>query len=168
MSPLTNKFVEVPISVMVPPRMEAYESGISTFEGWILFSIAHFCRKGRKRVTNGVLLMKAEAVLTGTMIRNNAPGTVLLLLRNLPAASCISPLFETAAPAINKRATVWTLVLEKPDKASPAGRMPLTIKRARVEKTVISAGSHSLTRTKNMMASNTQRTAAEKGIGNSP
>jgi hypothetical protein len=153
---------------MVPPRMDAYERGISTFEGCIRFSIAHFCRKGRKRVTKGVLFMKAEAVLTGTMIRNKAPDTVLLLLRNLPAKSWISPLFETADPTMNKRATVWTLVLEKPDNASAAGRMPLTIKRARVENKVISAGSHSLTRTKNMNASKTQRTAAEKGIDNSP
>ena len=43
--PLTTRFVDVPISVQVPPRIARYESGISSFEGETLVSPAPVDRR---------------------------------------------------------------------------------------------------------------------------
>jgi hypothetical protein len=53
--------VEVPISVQVPAKMEAYEIGIKNFEGLKFSSQLRPRIMGIKRTTTGVLLIKAEA-----------------------------------------------------------------------------------------------------------
>src|SRR3546814_2757730 len=53
-------FVEVPISVVVPPKMLAKESGISSLDGAMSSVRARLITTGVRITTTGVLLMKAE------------------------------------------------------------------------------------------------------------
>ena len=56
--------VEVPMSVQVPPRMEAKESGISSLEGDRPRAAASEIMMGMNTTTTGVLLMNAEISAT--------------------------------------------------------------------------------------------------------
>ena len=58
--PLTIRLVLVPINVTQPPKMAAYDSGISSLEGATLFSFDHELTYGIIIATKGVLLKNAE------------------------------------------------------------------------------------------------------------
>jgi hypothetical protein len=54
---LARMFVAVPMSVRVPPSIEAYESGMRSFEGETWLSSARSVTIGMNIATTGVLLM---------------------------------------------------------------------------------------------------------------
>jgi hypothetical protein len=59
-SELTRIFEEVPISVQLPPSIEAKEMGMRNFDG-LRFIFVHTVRTaGINTTTTGVLLMKAD------------------------------------------------------------------------------------------------------------
>ena len=71
---LTSKFVEVPIKVQHPPRMEAKESGMSSLDGLMFRLAARPVTMGRKSKTTGVLLTNAEVNATrGRRTRRMGP-----------------------------------------------------------------------------------------------
>ena len=67
-SPATSRFVLVPMSVVMPPTMEAYESGIISFDGDTPALSHQACTRGISIATSGVLLRKAESVAVVSMI----------------------------------------------------------------------------------------------------
>jgi hypothetical protein len=54
---LASRFVDVPISVSVPPRIAAYDSGNRSFDGESLLCSARSEIIGMNTATTGVLLM---------------------------------------------------------------------------------------------------------------
>mgnify|MGYP007104205684 CR=1 FL=1 len=58
----------LPTSVHTPPNCEAYESGISIFEGDCRIAVDAAMTKGRKTATIAVLLMKAEVAAASSII----------------------------------------------------------------------------------------------------
>jgi hypothetical protein len=57
----TSRLVDVPISVVVPPRTQTYDKGISNFLGLTLIAWARRMMIGIMTTTTGVLFMNAEA-----------------------------------------------------------------------------------------------------------
>ena len=53
-------FVDVPISVSMPPNVGAYESAMSSFEGEVSPSWARLVTIGNRMATAAVLLMNSE------------------------------------------------------------------------------------------------------------
>ena len=68
--PLASRLVLVPSSVQVPPNIDAYESGISSFEEAIPISRESVSTTGINTMTTGVLLIKAETAATPITIMN--------------------------------------------------------------------------------------------------
>jgi hypothetical protein len=60
MSPETRRFVDVPIRVVIPPRIAANESGIRSFDTGIPVFMLHTCSLGISMATIGVLFRKAD------------------------------------------------------------------------------------------------------------
>ena len=58
----------VPIKVILPPRREAKESGMSSFEGGILAWRATLTTAGRRMATAPMLFIKADMVPTVNMM----------------------------------------------------------------------------------------------------
>ena len=67
--PSTTRFVDVPISVHVPPRMDAKDSGMKSCALCTPILCAHFCNIGIMIATTGVLFRNAETNAMGTMRR---------------------------------------------------------------------------------------------------
>ena len=79
-SPLTATFVEVPINVQVPPRIDAKQTGISSFDGLVL----------SLRATDIVGPMKSDVTAVLFMNPDRPPTTVIVVRSNLfvlPAAT---------------------------------------------------------------------------------
>ena len=68
--PCTTRLVDVPINVHIPPRMVAYDKGISSFVAGTFIRSAQRFTIGAKMTTIGVLLRNAEVKLTAGSIRN--------------------------------------------------------------------------------------------------
>lgn len=62
--PCTTRLVDVPINVHIPPRMVAYDNGISSFVAGTFMRSAQRFTIGAKITTIGVLLRNAEVKLT--------------------------------------------------------------------------------------------------------
>ena len=94
-SPDTTRFVEVPITVSVPPRMVAKLIGIRYHEaGWSRFS-AQSATCGASIATIGVLFRNADAAAVGRAGAACAPP--YLPLPSVAAISgCSAPVFSTA------------------------------------------------------------------------
>ena len=69
--PLTRMFVEVPIRVHMPPKMEAKERGISIFAGLIPAAYEIWITTGMNTATTGVLLTKAEIRAMSSIIQTS-------------------------------------------------------------------------------------------------
>jgi hypothetical protein len=70
MKPLTATFVEVPISVHVPPSIEAKASGINNLDGLILAVFATPITGGIKIAVAVVLFINEEMALIITITAN--------------------------------------------------------------------------------------------------
>ena len=68
--PCTTRLVLVPISVQTPPRIVAYERGMSSFVAAMPCRSAQRLIMGAKMTTTGVLLRKAEMKATTGNIRD--------------------------------------------------------------------------------------------------
>ena len=68
--PSTTRLVLVPMSVHVPPRMEAKDRGMNSCALGMLHLRAHFCTMGTMMATTGVLLRKAETMAMGTVAQS--------------------------------------------------------------------------------------------------
>ena len=67
-TPSTRILVEVPISVVVPPKIAAKDNGIRSFDGAMLIALASRMATGIRMITTGVLLMKAERKMTAAIM----------------------------------------------------------------------------------------------------
>ena len=72
-----TKFVDVPINVHVPPRMDANDNGMNNCAGAILHFLLHFCTIGIMIATTGVLFKNALTAAIGTINRACAAAAVL-------------------------------------------------------------------------------------------
>src|SRR5699024_8259055 len=63
--PWTTRFVDVPINVIIPPRIVAYDKGSKNFEASYQRSIHHLFRIGVNVATIGVLFRNAESTEVG-------------------------------------------------------------------------------------------------------
>ena len=70
-NPLASMFVLVPSKVQVPPKIDAYDSGIKSLEGLIDIARAWLNNTGSSITTTGVLLTKADAKPTVKTSKNN-------------------------------------------------------------------------------------------------
>ena len=70
--PSTTKFVDVPISVHVPPKIELNDSGMNNCADEILHFRDHFCTIGIMIATTGVLFKNALTTAIGTINRSCA------------------------------------------------------------------------------------------------
>ena len=70
--PLTTRFVLVPTSVHMPPKIAAKLNGIMSFDGLIRSPRAQSLTTGMNMATTGMLLRNALMAMTGPMSRANA------------------------------------------------------------------------------------------------
>lgn len=70
--PATTRFVDVPIRVMVPPRMDANDSGMKRWPGARPAFLLQLVMMGISTKTTGELFMNAEITNTGRTIRTRA------------------------------------------------------------------------------------------------
>mmetsp|Transcript_26954 Transcript_26954/g.39911 ORF Transcript_26954/g.39911 Transcript_26954/m.39911 type:complete len:346 (+) Transcript_26954:1811-2848(+) len=89
--PTTTRFVDVPINVQVPPRMDAKLNGISNCCGLTPIFFPHRCTIGIMTTTTGVLLRKALTMAIGSMSLSCAPAALL-------GRPSIFPMYQSRAP----------------------------------------------------------------------
>ena len=144
----------MPISVVVPPRMLAKESGISSREGAIDSERASTMATGVKIATTGVLLMKAEMTMTRkAMAMRAAVGDRPPTRDTMLPARSTSPVRSRAALSTNSAATVIGPLLLNTPRASRALRMPLA--RSTLSATIATTSGVSRSRTKPRTTSTT-------------
>src|SRR5690606_16042939 len=126
--PLTAIFVDVPISVQVPPRMEANATGIKTFEG-LRSSFLHIPITGP--ITNAVtvvLFIKAESAPVTSIVYPTK--RVLLFTTFIICEPTLSnkPVSESAPEMIKMDAKMIMKSLLKPSNASVGVIIPVSAK----------------------------------------
>src|SRR5688572_25977185 len=131
-------FVEVPITVQVPPKIEANATGINIFEGLSL-SFLHILTTGATYIAvTVVLFMKAEVKLTVDMMYvGNHRIRLLGILMKLSPIISKTPAFCMAAPTTKIDASMIIKSLPNPLNASAGVRIPSevnTMRRAMVIK----------------------------------
>ncbi len=155
-------FVEVPMTVRVPPSIEANESGMRSFDGEVLPLCARSATTGTRMATTGVLLMNPD---TGPVTLMVAASCFVWLL---PAYSAIFrpmcwtiPVRLTPVLKMSIANTVMVAGLAKPESPS-CGVICVhgssTIRRTITTMAVTSMGSHSVankTRERKMSAKTT-------------
>jgi hypothetical protein len=75
--PSTTKFVDVPMSVHVPPKIELNDNGMNNCADEILHFLLHFCTMGIMIATTGVLFKNALTTAIGTINRICASAALL-------------------------------------------------------------------------------------------
>ena len=124
------RFVLVPMSVHMPPRIAAYESGMSRRDAARWMRRDQSDTSGSRIVTMGVLLRKALATVTGIMRR------ICALIRRFGqpsrgrTAAARMPVSPRPAATTNMAATVTMPSLEKPASAAPGVTIPPTMSTA--------------------------------------
>ena len=79
-APEINKFVLLPINVVMPPKIEAYDNGIITLLADILSFLATSLNIGMKITTTGVLFINALMITTMNKESKVAKKALLLLI----------------------------------------------------------------------------------------
>ncbi len=133
--------VEVPISVIMPPRTVKIDNGSSSFEAANPSFLDSWITTGIITATTGVLFMKADAVTTDP----NRPATVPLGFRSAPRSNtrvrCSSAPVRTRPPMIrNMKAMVQGAEFDSTLVATSTGRNPAAMNRAAVPIATTSAG----------------------------
>ncbi len=109
----------MPMSVQVPPRMVAKDSGISSLLGAMDRRVATASTTGRKMTATGVLFMKAEMAATvsmsSAMVRRGPPRPAPSMMRVIASSA---PVRIRPADSTNMAATVTSAGLPKPRSAS--------------------------------------------------
>ena len=80
MSPLATMFVLVPISVQQPPKIDAYEIGINSFDDATPKARESAMATGKRITTTGVLLIKAEKQATAVRRRSKRDESPIVLI----------------------------------------------------------------------------------------
>ena len=139
---LASMFVEVPINVVVPPKIAANDNGIKSLDPLILISSPTFSITGKKTATIGVLFTNADAKAIISII-------IIMLTQNpLFLNSCIiyvlirfaKPVFIKAPLITNIAAIVTVASLLNPDTPSSTVMIPDTINIVIISKAVRSIG----------------------------
>src|SRR5690606_42072061 len=125
-------FVDVPISVHVPPNIAAKESGIKTFDPLIFISLATLSITGMKIATMGVLFTKADRIpinaIVAIMPTQNPYLWKKLIILTLAAST--KPVLINAPLTTNNAAIVTVASLLKPETPSSTVIIPVTIRKA--------------------------------------
>ena len=135
----------MPTRVHTPPNCEAYESGISIFEGACRIAVDAAMTRGRKTATMAVLLMKAE-VAADRSINTSRNSQGQRIRASISPTPFRTPLCWMPALSTNIAATVIVASLEKPESASRGVTRPSTITVARTSIATTSTGSFSVTK----------------------
>ena len=118
----TIRFVDVPMSVHMPPSIEAKESGMSSLDGEMPRPSDHSATSGMSAATIGVLLMKAESTMTGRHSQSSAMRMETdCTFASAPARNLITPTDCSALATMNMQATVSGPGSEKPWSAAAPG-----------------------------------------------
>ena len=158
-TPSTRRLVEVPISVQVPPRMLANDSGISSFDGanprvWETEIIT-----GVRMTTTGVLFMNAEIRATRVVITATAISGERHFTRDRPSPiSSMTPVRSSAALRTSMQAMVIGALLLKTARTSSLSRMPTRRRTATAESATMSDGSVSRMKPKKTITTRTRTT----------
>ena len=83
-TPSTSRLVDVPISVVVPPKIDAKDRGISNLDGEIFNDLASRIATGINTTTTGVLLMKADRKITASIM------TRIARMGGQPVVNCVT------------------------------------------------------------------------------
>ncbi len=168
----------MPISVVVPPKIAAKESGISSFDGATPIVRASWITTGISTTTIGVLFMRADRIITPSIMASIATtGDARLASRETsrPAAS-ITPVRSSAADNTNMAAIVIGAEFEKTESASGTDKIPVSNNAPIASSATTSAGRTSLTKPKNtiptsnstMAISTPGRVRISAGMGSAP
>lgn len=94
-------FVDVPMSVFAPPKMDANDNGISSFDGATPIHLARLMATGMSMTTTGVLFMNAESTLTAAIIAGIAMrGDERLAVSTASDVASPAPVAQAASAAI--------------------------------------------------------------------
>lgn len=136
--PWTTRFVDVPISVHIPPNMAAYDSGMSSFFAEMPTLRHHTLTCGINITTMGVLFRNADI--------NATVGSTLMYARRVDITSprgnnCFisgirQPLDRIPSLTRKSNATVITPLFEKPARASVVVITPVASSRITAEKSI--------------------------------
>jgi hypothetical protein len=145
MYPLTATFVEVPMSVQVPPRMEAKASGISNRDGLVFAFLAIPITGGTSIAATVVLFINADTLPALPMrisSRVFGPHSPSLTNRSPTAfskpVSCKAPLITKIEPRM------MMMSLLKPSNASAGVSTPLPTSTTSSSRVMTSTGSLSV------------------------
>ena len=122
-TPATNRLVEEPISVTIPPKMPMKERGISPLAGSKFFCLAMAVTMGINITTTGVLFRKAEITPAATSrIRRLRVRPAPPILASIRDGASSASVLNIACPTISSDNTVIKAGLAKPATSS----MPVT------------------------------------------
>ena len=134
-------FVEVPIKVLVPARMETNEIGRRNFDGLSEYSKQTAIITEINSTTTGVLLRKEEKPPTRKRVRNSSlPGSPRENFITAAVIKSRAPLRISPWLTANKIATVMGAGLENPSKASLGVRTPVMMSATMMQMAVRSTG----------------------------
>ena len=157
-TPSTRRLVDVPISVVVPPRIAAKDSGMRSFDGATPIVLASLIATGLSITTTGGVLMNADSVMTPSIMAIMARVAELFSARRemLRPAASITPVRSSAADRTNIAAIVIGAELEKTASVSRTSRIPDASKAAMARRAITSGGSRSRTNARNTATTRTR------------
>ena len=130
MTPLTATFVEVPISVQVPPRMEAKASGMSRRDGEKRSRRASPMTGPTNTAVMVVLFMKADRNATAPIkTADSRMGCPPSRRASTPHMASRTPDSRKAAPMMKMAASMMMTRSPKPAKARSTGRILVSTSR---------------------------------------
>ena len=106
------------MSVQVPPRIDAYESGISISDALKWQRLAQLVTSGTNIATTGVLLRNADSAATGNIMRSCPPASERGRPSTTRPARSRPPVSLMPAATTKSAAMVTTAGFEKPVNAS--------------------------------------------------
>ncbi len=115
--PCTTRFVLVPMSEQVPPKIERNESGIKSREGEIRFLRHQVINTGTSIATFGVLFSTIADGTSTAAIKKSAFPSVSTRPKNRSPTYSITPVSRNPAATTKRAATVSIAEFEKPLKA---------------------------------------------------
>src|SRR6056297_3645825 len=95
-SPLTTRFVDVPISVQIPPKILAKEIGIKNLLTCISCFRDHLMNIEENAATTGILLTKEDIKVVGKIILKSCFLSLIFFENILSAIKLKAPLFLNA------------------------------------------------------------------------
>jgi hypothetical protein len=115
-STLARRLVEVPMSVSIPPAIDAYDSGNSSFDGGMPIRSARSTVAGSMMATAAVLLITPDRGPVMPMVASSAPGpSPSLLCASHRVSRSNSPVRRTPSLRIISAAIVTVAGLAKPE-----------------------------------------------------